>query len=64
MTQKRIRALKQQILALNWDANRKRAKAVNLSKKLMEAHEHAEFTQSDYRAFFKSRRIRYDFSRT
>jgi hypothetical protein len=59
MTKKRIRALKQQILALNWDANRKRAKAVNLSKKLMNAHEHAEFTKSDYRTFFISRRIKH-----
>jgi hypothetical protein len=58
MTKKRIRALKQQILALNWDANRKRAKAVNLSKKLMNAHEPAEFTKSDYRVFFRSRRIK------
>lgn len=64
MTLKQINALKQQILALNWDANRKRAKAVNLSKKLMNAHEHTEFTRADYRTFFKSRRIRYDFSRT
>jgi len=64
MTKKRIKSLKQQILALNWDANRKRAKAVGLSQKLMTAHEHAEFTQSDYRRFFKSRHIRYDFSRT
>jgi hypothetical protein len=63
MTKKRIRALKQQILGLNFDAHRKRSKAVGLSQKLMNAHEHAEFTKADYRAFFKSRRIRYDFSR-
>lgn len=52
---KEIQKLKQQILGLNWDANRKRAKAVNLSKKLPTR---ARFTKADYRAFFKSRRIK------
>jgi hypothetical protein len=43
---------------LNWDANRKRAKAVGLSQKLTnEAHKHARFTAGDYQAFFRSRRI-------
>ena len=52
-------ALKRQILSLNWDSNMKRAKAVNLSKKLVEtAHLHARFTPADYRAFFKTRRIK------
>jgi DnaJ-domain-containing protein 1 len=59
MTQKQIKALKQQILALNWDAHRKRAKAVGLSQKLLnEAHEHARFTRADYQAFYRSRRIK------
>jgi hypothetical protein len=58
MTQKQIKAIKQRILSLNWDANRKRAKAVGLSQKLINAHEHARFTKSDYAAFYKSRRIK------
>jgi len=59
MTQRQIKKLKQQILGLNWDLNRKRAKATNLAKMLCEtAHEHARFTRADYRAFFKSRRIK------
>ncbi len=59
MKKKEAAALKQRILSLNWDANRKRAKAVNLSKKLYnEAHAHARFTKADYRAFFKARRIK------
>jgi hypothetical protein len=59
MTRKQIKKLKLQILALNWDANRKRAKAVNLSKKLFdEAQKHAQFTPSDYRRFFRSRGIK------
>ncbi len=63
MTKKQIRALKQRILGLNWDSNVKRTRAVNLSRKLInEAHGCAEFTKSDYRRFFKARRIPYDIS--
>jgi hypothetical protein len=59
MNQKQIKALKQRILSLNWDANMKRAKAVNLSKQLVEqVSKHAQFTRADYRRFFKSRRIK------
>ena len=59
VNKKQADALKRQILSLNWDANMKRAKAVNLSKKLVEtAHIHARFTPADYRAFFKARRIK------
>jgi len=59
MTKKQANALKQRILGLNWDANIKRAKAVNLSKQLVEnAEEHARFTRADYSAFFKARRIK------
>ena len=59
MTKKQAKALKQRILALNWDANTKRAKAVNLSKQLVEnAQAHARFTRADYAAFFKARRIK------
>jgi hypothetical protein len=59
MNSREAKALKQQILALNWDANRKRTKAVNLSKKLFdEAQKHACITPADIRRFFKSRRIR------
>ncbi len=60
MTKKQISELKQRILGLNWDSNVKRAKAVNLSRKLMaEAHGcGAQFTKADYRRFFASRRIK------
>jgi hypothetical protein len=59
MTKKQVKELKQQILALNWDCHVMRAKAVGLSEKLMnETHGCAEFTKSDYREFFRSRRIK------
>ena len=59
MTKKEAKALKQRILALNWDLNRKRAKATNLAKRLCEeAQRHARFTRADYAAFFKSRNIK------
>jgi hypothetical protein len=59
MTQRQAKQLKQQILGLNWDANIKRAKAVNLSRLLCEtAQRHARFTRADYATFFKSRRIK------
>jgi hypothetical protein len=59
MNAKEAKALKRQILALNWDANRKRAKAENLARLLVEeAHRHARITAADHRAFFKSRRIK------
>jgi len=58
MTKRQIKKLKQHILGLNWDANIKRARAMNLSKQLIEqAHADVRFTKADYRAFFKSRRI-------
>jgi hypothetical protein len=59
MTKEQIKALKRQILGLNWDANIKRAKALNLSNLLIDkAHAHARFTKADYKTFFKSRRIK------
>ena len=59
MTKAEARKLKKTILALNWDSNIKRAKAVGLSKLLFEkAQRHARFTKADYAAFFKSRRIK------
>jgi hypothetical protein len=59
MTKKQAQALRQRILALNWDSNIKRAKAVNLSRLLCEkAERHARFTRADYATFFKSRRIK------
>ncbi|HEV3420850.1 MAG TPA: hypothetical protein VG075_11140 [Candidatus Acidoferrum sp.] len=60
MTKKQANAMKQRILGLNWDANIKRAKAVNLAKLLFEQTylRHAQFTKADYRAFFKARRIK------
>ena len=59
MTKKQAKALKQRILALNWDANIKRAKAGNLARLLVDkARSHARFTRADYAAFFKARRIK------
>jgi hypothetical protein len=59
MTKEQIKALKQQVLGLNWDANIKRAKAENLARLLCEkAQSHARFTRADYATFFKSRRIK------
>jgi hypothetical protein len=59
MTQREIKKLKQQILGLNWDSNRKRAKAENLARLLCDnALSHARFTRADYATFFKSRRIK------
>jgi hypothetical protein len=59
MTKEQIKSLKQQILALNWDAHIKRTKAVNLSKLLIEkAQCYARFTKADYALFFWRRRIK------
>ena len=59
MTKKQAKALKQRILGLNWDANIKRAKAVNLARLLVDkAYRYARITRADYTAFFKARRIK------
>jgi hypothetical protein len=59
MTKKQAKALKQQILGLRWDINRKEAKLERFARFLVEnAHGHARITKSDYRAFFRSRRIK------
>jgi hypothetical protein len=59
MTKKEAKALKQQLLGLRWDINIKEAKLERLARFLVEnAHGHARITKSDYRAFFKARRIK------
>ena len=59
MTKKEAKALKQQLLGLRWDINRKEAKIERLARLLVgKAHAHARFTKADYRAFFRSRRIK------
>jgi len=57
MTKQQVNKVKQQILALNWDANRKRAKAQNLVLDVMKLKPNFRFTKTDYRQFFKSRNI-------
>jgi hypothetical protein len=58
MTKKEATALKRQLLGLRWDINIKEAKIERLARLLIDkAHAHARFTKSDYRAFFRSRRI-------
>jgi hypothetical protein len=57
MTKQQVNKVKQQILALNWDANRKRAKARNLVLDVMKLKPNFRFTRADYKAFFKSRNI-------
>jgi hypothetical protein len=59
MTQKQAKKLKRTLLGLHWDINIKKAKLERLSKLLMDnTHKHASFTKADYKAFFKSRRIK------
>jgi hypothetical protein len=59
MTKKEATALKQQLLGLRWDVNRKEAKIERLARLLVDkAQRHARFTRADYAAFFKSRRIK------
>jgi hypothetical protein len=59
MTKKQAKALKQQILGLRWDINRKEAKLEHLARLLVDnAHAHARITKADYRAFFKARGIK------
>jgi len=55
MTKEQVRKLKQQILGLHWDSNVKRAKAHNLTALIPEKQR--RFTRTDYKDFFKSRRI-------
>jgi len=57
MTKEQVRKLKLQILGLHWDANRKRAKARNLTIDLTEKKRGWRFSTADYKAFFKSRNI-------
>jgi hypothetical protein len=58
MTKKELHKLKMKILGLNYDAIRKRTKAVNLTKDLTEQVPSFRFTPADYRAFYKSRRLK------
>jgi hypothetical protein len=58
MTRKEAAKLKRTLLGLRWDINLKTAKLQRLAKRLVEnALEHARFTESDYNAFYRSRRI-------
>jgi hypothetical protein len=57
MTQRQMKRLKVYILGLHWDANRKRAKAQNLTTGLIEKDPGFRFTDADYKAFYKSRNI-------
>jgi hypothetical protein len=59
MTKQQAKKLKRKLLGLRWDINMKSAKLERLARLLVEkAHEHSQFTKSDYRGFFESRRIR------
>jgi len=58
MTRKEANKLKRKLLGLRWDINLKTAKLERLARLLVEnAHEHSRFTASDYKAFYRSRRI-------
>jgi hypothetical protein len=57
MTKKKLHEIKMRILGLNFDAIRKRTKAVNLSQELLKQVPSFRFTAADYRAFYKSRRL-------
>ena len=58
MTQRQLKKLKIYILGLHWDANRKRAKAQNLTTKLIQKDPSFRFTEADYKKFYKSRRVK------
>jgi hypothetical protein len=59
MTKQQLQKIKMQILGLHYDAIRKRTKAVNLSNNLMKHAPYFRFTAADYRAFYRSRGIKW-----
>jgi hypothetical protein len=59
MTKAQAKKIKQQLLGLSWDSHRKRAKADNLARLLVdEGLRYARITKSDYAEFYRRRRIK------